>query len=85
MLMAVIADDLTGAADSGVQFVRAGYGTAVIARWNASVGRMLRRVREGHRVRDTPEAPGVPWLVEWDKEELWTSHRSRGRGLWISR
>ena len=30
MLMAVIADDLTGAADSGVQFVRAGYGTAVI-------------------------------------------------------
>ena len=30
MLMAVIADDLTGAADAGVQFVRAGYRTAVV-------------------------------------------------------
>ena len=28
----MIADDLTGAADSGVQFVRAGYRTAVIFR-----------------------------------------------------
>ena len=30
MLIAVIADDLTGAADAGVQFVRAGYRTAVV-------------------------------------------------------
>jgi D-threonate/D-erythronate kinase len=30
VLMAVIADDLTGAADAGVQFVRAGYRTAVV-------------------------------------------------------
>src|SRR5215210_5171407 len=30
MLIAVIADDLTGAADAGVQFVRAGYRTAVL-------------------------------------------------------
>jgi D-threonate/D-erythronate kinase len=30
MLMAVIADDLTGAADAGVQLLRAGYRTAVI-------------------------------------------------------
>jgi uncharacterized protein YgbK (DUF1537 family) len=30
MLMAVIADDLTGAADAGVQLVRAGYRTAVV-------------------------------------------------------
>ena len=30
MLMALIADDLTGAADAGVQLVRAGYRTAVI-------------------------------------------------------
>lgn len=30
MLIALIADDLTGAADSGVQFVRAGYRTAVV-------------------------------------------------------
>src|ERR671932_2417042 len=30
MLTAVIADDLTGAADAGVQLVRAGYRTAVI-------------------------------------------------------
>lgn len=29
MLIAIIADDLTGAADAGVQFVRAGYQTAV--------------------------------------------------------
>ena len=29
MDVAVIADDLTGAADSGIQFARAGYGTAV--------------------------------------------------------
>lgn len=32
MLTAVIADDLTGAADSGVQFARAGYRTAVVFR-----------------------------------------------------
>src|SRR5919106_3839061 len=32
MLIAVIADDLTGAADTGVQFVRAGYRTAVFFR-----------------------------------------------------
>jgi uncharacterized protein YgbK (DUF1537 family) len=32
MLIAVIADDLTGAADSGVQFVHAGYRTAVYFR-----------------------------------------------------
>src|SRR5688572_1329162 len=30
MLIAVIADDLTGAADTGVQLVRAGYRTAVL-------------------------------------------------------
>ena len=30
MLVAVVADDLTGAADAGVQFVRAGYRTAVV-------------------------------------------------------
>src|SRR5215210_7261990 len=30
MLIAVIADDLTGAADAGVQLVRAGYRTAVV-------------------------------------------------------
>ena len=29
MLIAIIADDLTGAADTGVQFVHAGYRTAV--------------------------------------------------------
>ena len=29
-LIAIVADDLTGAADAGVQFVRAGYRTAVI-------------------------------------------------------
>jgi D-threonate/D-erythronate kinase len=29
-LMAVVADDLTGAADAGIQFVRAGYRTAVV-------------------------------------------------------
>jgi uncharacterized protein YgbK (DUF1537 family) len=34
--VAVIADDLTGAADSGVQFVKAGYRTAV-AFWGAPV------------------------------------------------
>ena len=32
MLTAIIADDLTGAADSGVQFARAGYRTAVVFR-----------------------------------------------------
>ena len=32
MLIAVIADDLTGAADTGVQFVHAGYRTAVFFR-----------------------------------------------------
>ncbi|PLS82407.1 MAG: serine kinase, partial [Actinobacteria bacterium] len=32
MLIAVIADDLTGAADTGVQLVRAGYRTAVAFR-----------------------------------------------------
>src|ERR687897_1248637 len=32
MLIAVIADDLTGAADAGVQFVHAGYRTAVFFR-----------------------------------------------------
>jgi D-threonate/D-erythronate kinase len=32
MLTAVIADDLTGAADTGVQFARAGYRTAVVFR-----------------------------------------------------
>src|SRR5215216_6705301 len=32
MLIGVIADDLTGAADTGVQFVRAGYRTAVFFR-----------------------------------------------------
>ena len=32
MLIGVIADDLTGAADTGVQFVRAGYRTAVVFR-----------------------------------------------------
>src|SRR5215216_377994 len=32
MLIAIIADDLTGAADTGVQFVRAGYRTAVFFR-----------------------------------------------------
>ena len=32
MLAAVIADDLTGAADTGVQFARAGYRTAVVFR-----------------------------------------------------
>src|SRR5918992_3547583 len=32
MLIAVIADDLTGAADTGVQFVHAGYRTAVLFR-----------------------------------------------------
>lgn len=32
MLTSVIADDLTGAADSGVQFARAGYRTAVVFR-----------------------------------------------------
>jgi uncharacterized protein YgbK (DUF1537 family) len=32
MLMAIIADDLTGAADTGVQLVHAGYGTAVFFR-----------------------------------------------------
>ena len=32
MLIALIADDLTGAADAGVQFVRAGYRTAVVFR-----------------------------------------------------
>ena len=30
MLIAIIADDLTGAADSGVQLARAGYRTAVV-------------------------------------------------------
>lgn len=35
MLTAVIADDLTGAADSGVQFARAGYRTAVVFRGEA--------------------------------------------------
>src|ERR671921_1076928 len=29
-LIAIVADDLTGAADTGVQFVRAGYRTAVV-------------------------------------------------------
>jgi uncharacterized protein YgbK (DUF1537 family) len=32
MLMAIISDDLTGAADTGVQLVRAGYRTAVVFR-----------------------------------------------------
>ncbi len=32
MRVAIIADDLTGAADTGVQFARAGYGTAVVFR-----------------------------------------------------
>ena len=32
MKFAMIADDLTGAADSGVQLVRAGYRTAVVFR-----------------------------------------------------
>ena len=32
MLTAIIADDLTGAADTGVQFARAGYRTAVVFR-----------------------------------------------------
>src|ERR671920_1591119 len=32
MLIAIIADDLTGAADTGVQFVHAGYRTAVFFR-----------------------------------------------------
>ncbi|QIN84136.1 hypothetical protein GBA63_16890 [Rubrobacter tropicus] len=32
MLTTIIADDLTGAADSGVQFARAGYRTAVVFR-----------------------------------------------------
>jgi hypothetical protein len=58
--------------------------------------RALRRMREGNTVRRHvrdrgPETPAVRWPVfvggfrQEGEEEAWISHRSRGRGLWISR
>ena len=50
MLTAVIADDLTGAADTGVQFARAGYRAAVVFDTDS------RTRRPGHAARYVAEA-----------------------------
>src|ERR687894_2294085 len=62
--IAVIADDLTGAADAGVQFVRAGYRVAVVFRGGAAPETDIDAVSFDTDSRDMPAGFAAKRVVD---------------------